>query len=200
LLQTLGASIVGDSMMIGLRPLLTLVVLSGSVEAQDWSAGVAIRALESPGHETLMALVERSDTSLASFETDGCSGGLSEAWHVIAGQFSNFANAHGTLPPWESCCVTHDRAYQNAGGMSDAISSFEARLTADLALKSCVISTGTDRVDVYDVSLDQIAWAYESIAEAMFIAVRIGGAPCSVLPWRWGYGYPSCSTLVAIFD
>lgn len=190
--------------MVGLRPLLALVVLSGSAEAQDWSAGVVMRSLERPGHETLMALVERSDTKLALFETDGCSGGLSEAWRVAASQFPNFAKAHQSLPPWESCCVTHDRAYHNADGRSDATSSFEARLTADLALKSCVISTRTDRADVlvdaYDLSPIQIERAYDSIAEAMYLAVRIGGAPCSGLPWRWGYGYPSCSILTEIFD
>jgi hypothetical protein len=191
-------------MMIGLRPLLALFVLSGSVEAQDWSSGVAMRALESPGHETLMALVERSDTTLTPFETDGCSGGLSEAWDVVASRFPKFEEAHQSLPPWESCCVTHDRAYHNAAGVSDASSSFEVRLSADLALKSCVISTGTDRldvlVDVYDVSPVQIEKAYDSIAEAMYLAVRVGGAPCSGLPWRWGYGYPSCSILTGILD
>lgn len=146
-----------------------------------------------------MALVGRSGTTLAQFETDGCSGWLSGAWQVVSGQFPNFAAAHQSLPPWESCCVTHDMAYHDAGGMTDAISSFEARLAADLALKTCVISTGTDRiealVDVYDVSPDQIEWAYERIAKAMYLSVRTGGAPCSGLSWRWGYGFPSCSIL-----
>lgn len=184
-------------MKIGLRPFLALVVFSGSVEAQDWSAGAAMRTLENHGHEALMALVSRPSTRLAEFETDGCSGGLSAAWHVVAGQSSNFEHAHLSLPPWEDCCVTHDKAYHNADGVSDAASSFEARLTADLALKSCVVLTATGRADVlaeiYDVSPSQIMSAYDSIADAMYTALRIGGAPCSGLPWRWGYGYPSCS-------
>ena len=33
---------------------------------------------------------------------------------------------------------------------------------------------------------------YAAIAELMYRAVRIGGIPCSGLPWRWGYGWPEC--------
>ena len=29
--------------------------------------------------------------------------------------------------------------------------------------------------------------------ELMFIAVRIGGGPCTGLAWRWGHGWPPCS-------
>ena len=183
-------------MMIGLKPFLVLITLSGPVKAQDWSSGVAMRALERSSHETLVALIERSDTTLAPFQTDGCSGGLSEAWQRVAGQFPNFSQVHHSSPPWEACCRIHDRAYHDAANVSDSADSFEARLTADLALRSCVISASTDRVDalveVYDVSPEKIEKAYESIAETMYLAVRIGGAPCSGLPWRWGYGYPTC--------
>ena len=30
-------------------------------------------------------------------------------------------------------------------------------------------------------------------SEAMFLAVRFGGGPCSGLPWRWGFGYLGCT-------
>ena len=33
---------------------------------------------------------------------------------------------------------------------------------------------------------------YAANAELMYSAVRIGGIPCSALPWRWGYGWPEC--------
>ena len=33
---------------------------------------------------------------------------------------------------------------------------------------------------------------YEVIGDLMYRAVRIGGIPCSGLPWRWGYGWPEC--------
>ena len=41
-------------------------------------------------------------------------------------------------------------------------------------------------------SVARVDWAYETISEAMYQAVRAGGAPCSGLPWRWGYGWPQC--------
>ena len=183
--------------MINLRPILILMLMAGPVNAQDWTAGAVARTLEGPTHEALITLMVRPETKLTPFETDGCSGGLSNAWQVLASHFPDFAEAHQSLPPWEGCCVTHDRAYHNAGKAVSAEASFEARWVADQALKTCVIATGTDRVDdlalLYNVNADQIRAAYDSIAEAMFLAVRFGGAPCSGLKWRWGYGYPSCS-------
>jgi hypothetical protein len=75
---------------------------------------------------------------------------------------------------------------------------------ADAALRACVIETGesrvTDLVQEYDVTPDQVAAAYDGIAQAMYLAVRFGGAPCSGLPWRWGYGYPGCTVLTGAFD
>ncbi len=179
-------------------------MLGGSAHAQDWSSGAVMRALEIPAHEGLMTLMGNPDTTLAPFETDGCSGGLSDAWRVVAGQFPDFDEIHQSAPPWESCCVTHDAAYHNADSALDARASFDARLIADRALRTCVAATGGDRVDalvaVYRVNPDQIARAFEAIADAMYMAVRIGGRPCSGLPWRWGYGYPSCSVLTGALD
>ena len=33
---------------------------------------------------------------------------------------------------------------------------------------------------------------HEAVASLMYRAVRLGGIPCSGLPWRWGYGWPEC--------
>jgi hypothetical protein len=78
----------------------------------------------------------------------------------------------------------------------DAQASFEARLRADEALKLCVVETGQRRLaeiaSVYNVEETSVREAYRAISNALFIAVRFGGAPCSGLPWRWGYGYPDC--------
>lgn len=190
--------------MFDLRTLLAILLLGGPVQAQDWTSGPTARTLETPRHAALMALVTGPETTLAPFTTDGCSGGLSEAWQVVANRFPDFAQTHESQPPWEGCCVTHDRTYHNAGLATDPTASFEARLAADTALKSCVISSGKDRIDglaaTYQVPPDQIEAAYQNIAHTMFIAVRFGGGPCSGLPWRWGYGYPSCSALTALFD
>ena len=181
-----------------------LLTFSDPANAEDWSDGRLMRALERPGHEALMTLIARPTSSLAPFETDGCSGGLSDAWHVAARQFPDFAEAHQASPPWESCCVAHDQVYHDAGGNLDARASFNGRLKADQVLRSCVRATGAERVDAlvqgYQVSPAQIETAYAAIAEAMFVAVRLGGGPCSGLPWRWGYGYSSCSVFTGVFD
>lgn len=183
---------------------IALLTVNGATQAQEWSAGKLMRALEEPGHTALMTLVARPGSTLAPFETDGCSGGLSDAWQLAARQFPDFALVHESSPPWENCCVTHDAAYHDAAGALDVRASFAARLTADKILKSCVVATGTERVDeivaTYQVSPAQIETAYAAIAQAMFVAVRLGGAPCSGLPWRWGYGYPSCSVFTGAFD
>lgn len=190
--------------MFGVRVFCAIFMLGGPVHAQDWSAGAVMRKLETPAHERLMARVGHRDTPLTPFATDGCSGGLSEAWRVVANRFPAFEETHQSAPPWESCCVTHDATYHTAGGALDASASFEARLIADLALKACVTATGQDRVDAlvaaYQVNPDQIAWAFAAIADAMYVAVRIGGRPCSGLTWRWGYGYPACSVFAGPRD
>lgn len=164
---------------------------AGTASAQDFQRG-----LELPSHQALMNRINGSP-DLAPFTTDGCSGGLSSTWKFVANNFPEFAKAHEGQLPWEECCVIHDRAYHNAGGTADAGASYDARLEADEKLRSCVIEFGakrqTDIMALYDVTEDQIDTAYDAIGGAMFMAVRFGGAPCSGLPWRWGYGYEQCS-------
>ena len=79
---------------------------------------------------------------------------------------------------------------------ASAEESFVARKQADLALLSCVVETGKTRQEEltvkYDVSAGTVETLYAAIAELMYRAVRIGGIPCSALPWRWGYGWPEC--------
>lgn len=167
------------------------------VEAED--DGGFSRMLELPAHRALIRLIKKPATTLDAFETDGCSGGLSQVWQLVADQIPDFKAAHQSEPPWEQCCVVHDRVYHNAGGATDASASFAARLTADRALEACVEDTGTARRDMlairYEVTPDQVDAAYRTIAGAMLLAVRFGGAPCSGLPWRWGFGYANCSIL-----
>lgn len=168
---------------------LLLCGLASPVAAQDLG-----RTVELPAHRALMDTVAHSD--LAPFETDGCSGGLSSSWELVADTFPSFAEAVAENPPWEACCVTHDRAYHDAGGADDAGQSYDARLQADRALQACVVQNGEDQmqalIDQYDVSEDTVLAAYRNIAGAMYLAVRFGGGPCSGLPWRWGFGYGHC--------
>ncbi|MPZ36304.1 MAG: hypothetical protein GEV13_36050 [Rhodospirillales bacterium] len=88
------------------------------------------------------------------FTSDGCSGGMSVAWRALT----------GLPPPWEGCCVEHDRAYWRGG-------TYDERAAADRQLLICVAARGHPY------------WAL-----AMYVAVRIGGASAWPTPWRWGYG------------
>ena len=156
------------------------------------------RSLETSRHERLLASIAESDTTMSDFTTDGCSGGLSIGWEQFAARFPEFAARHGDLPPWQECCVIHDRQYHAGSvGLLYAIGSFERRKQADLALKNCVVDTGVQRSaalqDIYGLTEDQVRDFYEAISELMYRAVRVGGIPCTDQPWRWGYGWPHCS-------
>ncbi len=171
---------------------LILLLVTSAAQAQVG------RSVELPAHRALFAVLQ-DQPDLAPFTTDGCSGGMSEMWSWMAQQFPEFAQAHDDLPPWQGCCITHDRAYHNAGGTSTPEASFDARLVADEELRACVQATaqtrGAELTRLYGLGPDQVAMAYDAIAAAMFRAVRLGGGPCSGLPWRWGYGFAQCSPL-----
>jgi len=156
------------------------------------------RQLEMERHQKLTAIKTEKQSTLTAFTTDGCSGGLSIGWEYLAGKIQTFQATHGTLPPWQSCCVTHDKAYHEAGGReATALQSFAARKAADQTLKNCVLATGIRRSPElsleYNLSSREIELLYSTIAALMYRAVRIGGMPCTGLPWRWGYGWPDCA-------
>ncbi len=155
------------------------------------------RQLELHRHTQFLAKKNQADSVLSPFTSDGCSGGLSVGWHFLSGKIEQIQNIHGTLPPWEECCITHDRAYHPGGTIKDSSSdSFEKRKDADLALKKCVLTTGKERshelMAEYNITETELMFIYQNIADMMYRAVRIGGMPCSTLPWRWGYGWPQC--------
>lgn len=159
------------------------------------------RDFELKAHHELIESVRQNDWRLGAFSSDGCSGGLSTAWRAVSDIFPIFAKAHEKIPPWEHCCVSHDRLYHSAGGATEANKSYALRLSADHALRNCVIGTAKRRSEYlstkYGLTENQIHAAYEAIANAMFDAVRVGGFPCSGLAWRWGYGYPQCPSTTA---
>ncbi|MFV2055453.1 MAG: hypothetical protein ACC707_03255, partial [Thiohalomonadales bacterium] len=72
------------------------------------------------------------------FVTDGCSGGLSSGWTYFVEIFPRFAAQFGKTPPWQQCCIAHDLAYWQG----DTAEGYEARLSVDRKLKSCVENTG----------------------------------------------------------
>lgn len=148
-------------------------------------------------HRRLQDRVAVSGAGPRPFTTDGCSGGLSVGWVYLAGQSSRFGEVHGGVPPWEHCCVEHDRAYhRGAGPGATALESFAAREQADRALHACVLGYGAEARerlrDAYDLTEEQVGTLYRAIAHSMHRAVRLGGMPCTGLSWRWGYGWPEC--------
>jgi hypothetical protein len=151
--------------------------------------------LELPAHERFVATKSAPGAALAPFTTDGCSGGLSAGWAFAARHIPALAAHHGDHPPWEACCVTHDRAYHEGAG-DDPMASFVARREADETMRMCVLAEGAARRDSlmrdYGLSAGMVDMLYEGVASAMYRAVRLGGAPCSRLSWRWGYGWPQC--------
>ncbi len=153
--------------------------------------------LELGRHEKLAERKQQADSELSPFTTDGCSGGLSVGWGHLSERIERIKEIHGDEPPWESCCITHDRAYHQAGPRdATPLMSFAARREADQLLQACVIETGAARAPElslqYDLLIEDVEQIYQVIADLMYRAVRIGGVPCSGLPWRWGYGWPSC--------
>lgn len=154
------------------------------------------RSLELKTHEVLLAEITKSAAPPVDFTTDGCSGGLSATWQQVAGYWPGFAARYRKTPPFEACCVIHDRAYHAISGAQSAVASYSARLDADQKLRQCVARYGRDDTEqlaaAYGVSQEVLRAALEHLSQAMYYAVRFGGGPCSGLSWRWGYGYPSC--------
>jgi hypothetical protein len=155
------------------------------------------RRLELGHHEALLARMAAPHGRLADFTTDGCSGGMSVGWEYLAQHIDRLQELHGVRPPWEACCVEHDRRYHVGPTVgTTAEQSFAARQQADLDLQACVLATGEIRAaelgNDYGVTPESVRTLYAAIAELMYRAVRAGGMPCSGLPWRWGYGWPAC--------
>ncbi|AXI45582.1 hypothetical protein C1J03_05750 [Sulfitobacter sp. SK012] len=183
-----------------LRKFIAIGLLAGisaaQATAQDTETTAFRRAVEMPSQRALEKVQRDPETELGPFTTDGCSGGISGGWSIASIRFPSFAEAHMENPPWEDCCVTHDQSYHSAGGDLGAEASFEARLLADNKLMMCVRNSQAERENalylLYGMSPEDVDFAYDAIAKAMFLSVRFGGSPCSGLPWRWGYGYPGC--------
>ena len=142
--------------------------------------------------EKLAYIQSRPENIIAPFSTDGCSGGMSDGWLYLSKLFPSFNKQYGKKPPWESCCVEHDRIYWRG----ETENGYAKRKQADLELHACVIETGktlsAELANKYNSSESDVEKSFDVAAELMYRAVRIGGIPCSRLPWRWGYGWPHC--------
>lgn len=162
----------------GIAATLNNAILKVERELEDWR------------HELLKEV--QANTKITSFTTDGCSGGMSDGWQYMARIMPLFKNKFGAKPPWETCCIEHDKTYWQG----ETRNGFEARLKADQSLRQCVIDFGQKYSEEYsrEFKLDAkiIQTNFTITAELMYRAVRVGGQPCTVFAWRWGYGWPHC--------
>lgn len=150
------------------------------------------RELEVSRYQALARVQADPQSRLAPFTTDGCSGGLSDGWRYLAKEVPGFKAKFGSKPPYEHCCVIHDRAYWRG----ETGQGFDKRLRADRALRQCVVDFGKTHRDEFAREFDLPAHVIEQnfaiVGALMYRAVRAGGGPCTGLPWRWGYGWPAC--------
>ena len=173
------------------RTLLCCLLLSFPASAQDPLESIAA-ALETQQMKRLAARQNEPGASIDPFNSDGCSGGMSEAWEYLAKTIPEFARYIGEKPPWEHCCVTHDRDYWQG----DSESGYIKRQLSDAQLRDCVQRSGRDQgdeiADALALSREEVVQLVDLTSELMYLAVRIGGGPCTGLPWRWGHGWPPC--------
>ena len=178
-----------------LAPLLLCATLADANPLDE-----AARLVEEAAMERLHAQQTRPGVTIDSFHSDGCSGGLSDSWKTLARIWPEWARSIGKTPPWESCCVTHDRAYWRG----ESIDGFERRLQADLDLRLCVEQSGDEQsADIarrLGINEADVVEVFYLTADLMFHAVRIGGGPCTGLVWRWGHGWPPCDVEVEASD
>ncbi len=102
----------------------------------------------------------------------------------------------GDKPPWEHCCVDHDRRYWR--GETEA--GFDKREKADAQLRQCVRQTASDEGAAIAARIglpqEEVITLINLTGDLMYQAVRVGGPPCTGLPWRWGHGWPPCSEAI----
>ena len=174
--------------------LLAVALLSLPAAAENLLAE-GVREIEEFRMRQLQAV--QAGAEISPFSTDGCSGNQSKSWETMARIIPGFEDEFGDEPPWENCCVAHDALYWQ-GRVDDG---YDRRVAADRELEACVAATGERLAPElgagYDVSEERVKNAFKSISNWMYRAVRIGGQPCSLLPWRWGYGWPNCAFAAA---
>ena len=165
-------------------------LLSTNSFAQSWLSDTS-KKFELNNLLQLQAV--QTGNTIAPFSSDGCSGQQSTSWQALAQWLPSWKKQFGKNPPWESCCIEHDKHYWRG----TVENGFKLRKQADETLKQCV-SRSYKTLDPAlalsnKLSPEQLQNAFSITADLMYRAVRIGGQPCSSLPWRWGYGWEHCN-------
>jgi hypothetical protein len=183
--------------LIAACALFGIVGYTGAAVASDTNAETKSvdRTTEERDMSRLARVQADPANTLAEFTTDGCSGGLSDAWATLSFLLPAFRDALGDRPPYEYCCTAHDRAYWRG----ETAKGYAQRLEADDALRRCVIDHGAQHraafAEQFQLSEETIVQNFRVIGDLIYFAVRKGGKPCSPFPWRWGYGWPTCEPM-----
>ncbi len=136
----------------------------------------------------------KEKSSLDPFVSDGCSGNVSNLWKsaitTLSGQSTTFSEKYSMAQniPFEAACVAHDEIYHRGEG------GYVERLKADNDLRAAIIDYGINNSEEIKTrtginSTEQVIFMYEFIAETVYRGVRFGGAPCTGMPYAWGFGY-----------
>ncbi len=164
------------------------------------TTGVTVSPLTEADAMRQLAIMQQQTTH-APFTSDGCSGNVSAGWKQViqllsetSEEFSRtYANAESI--PFESACIAHDQSYHLGNG------GYVGRLRADMKLRTDIIEYAITNVSTIKertglTTDEQVIFLYEILAEAVYRGVRLGGAPCTGMPYAWGYGYGggSCAT------
>ncbi|MCP4767185.1 MAG: hypothetical protein GY875_13030 [Gammaproteobacteria bacterium] len=172
--------------------LLLLAICPVGLVAQN-PLDAVVESLEREQMTRLAAQQKRPGIHIAAFRSDGCSGGMSQSWVFLADTLPKFVDYAGTQPPWEHCCVAHDRDYWRG----ETQNGFNKREQSDTQLRACVRTTGEQRgaeiAQTLSLPQQDVVDMINLTSELMYQAVRLGGGPCTGLPWRWGHGWPACS-------
>ena len=153
----------------------------------------AVAAVERLQMRWLSEQQNKPGVEIDEFRSDGCSGGMSATWASVADMSPEFARRVGEHPPWEYCCMAHDRHYWRG----ESINGYDKRLRADEELRQCVRQSAKSQGEKLSIALgvssQEVIEMINLTADLMYTAVRVGGGPCTGLPWRWGHGWPECS-------
>lgn len=172
-----------------------ILLISVLMLLQMISPEISIGPYPNKESENLIALENTKKVNdLSEFETDGCSGNVSEAWSKTISGLSKISEdfakkfAGAEKIPFEQACVEHDKIYHKGEG------GYVGRLMADNKLRLDILQyavTNSEQIkDNMNLGSDeQVIYIFEIISEAIYKAVRIGGAPCSEKSYAWGFGY-----------
>ena len=153
--------------------LICTIFLSGSIagpsaEAQSWLAEGA-REIEELRLQQLRTV--QSSGEIAPFSSDGCSGYQSQNWELLAEALPGFKQRFGDKPPWENCCVAHDKIYWR-GSVEDG---YTKRKQADQTLRQCVADTGSEMAEQLSQKFaspeENVRHAFSMTAELMYKAI-----------------------------